>query len=164
VLTQNVLIQICDPKTGEILPAGEIGEVVATTFNKAYPLLRFGTGDLGAVGPDLIDGKYQHLLGLYGRSGDAIKVRGMFLHPNQLKAAAGQFPAIAALQAVITRPENSDVVTLRVQLKDGGSSDEIAQGLIQLAQNAVRLRIDEVVFVDEIASNERTIKDERDWS
>lgn len=163
VLTPNIYAQIVDPKTGEDVEPGNIGEIVVTTFNKAYPLLRFGTGDLGAIAPELIDGTNQHLLGLYGRSGDAIKVRGMFLHPNQLKMAAAQFPMIEQLQAIITRPENKDVVTIKVKLKEGTPQEGIADKLKALAQNAVRLRIDEVLFVDEIPSNERTIKDERDW-
>ena len=155
-------MQIVDPETGEDVPAGEIGEVVVTTFNKSYPLVRFGTGDLGAVAPELVDGAYQHLLGLYGRSGDAIKVRGMFLHPNQLKAAVAQFPQIERLQAIITRPQNKDVVTLKVQLKEGQASDGIADKLKQLAQQAVRLRIDDVQFTA-IDKSGRTIVDERSW-
>lgn len=162
-LMQNVYIQIVDPQTGEEVEPGNTGEVVATTFNKSYPLIRFGTGDLGAVGADLIEGD-QHLLGLFGRSGEAIKVRGMFLHPNQLRAATTQFPQIERMQAVITRPDNKDVVTIRIQLKDGASEEGIADQLKALAQQAVRLRIDEVLFVEEVASSERTIKDERDWS
>ncbi|MEL7434861.1 MAG: AMP-binding protein [Chloroflexota bacterium] len=163
VITDNVLLQICDPKTGELVPDGEQGEIVATTFNKAYPLIRFGTGDLGAISPDLIDGKNQHLLGLFGRSGGAIKVRGMFLHPAQLMAAKTALPMIENLQAVITRPENKDVVTINVVLKEGASEEGVAEKLTALAQNAVRLRVDEVIFVDEIPSGERTVKDERDW-
>ena len=163
VLTENVLLQICDPQTGELVPDGEQGEIVATTFNKSYPLIRFGTGDLGAISPNLIDGKYQHLLGLFGRSGGAIKVRGMFLHPNQLNAAKMAFPQIERLQAIITRPENSDVVTIKLQLKEGAEAGDLAEKLKGLAQNAARLRIDEVIFVDEIDSNARTIVDEREW-
>ena len=162
VITPNVLLQICDPATGEPVPDGEIGEIVATIFNKAYPLIRFGTGDLGAIGSELIDGK-QHLLGLYGRSGGAIKVRGMFLHPNQLNAAKTAFPQIERLQAIITRPENRDVVAIHIQLKEGAEADGIAEKLVALAQSAVRLRIDEVVFVNEIDPDERTIVDARDW-
>ena len=162
VITNNIFMQIVDPETGEDVPAGEIGEVVVTTFNKSYPLVRFGTGDLGAVAPELVDGAYQHLLGLYGRSGDAIKVRGMFLHPNQLKAAVAQFPQIERLQAIITRPQNKDVVTLKVQLKEGQASDGIADKLKQLAQQAVRLRIDDVQFTA-IDKSGRTIVDERSW-
>lgn len=163
VLTENVLLQICDPQTGELVPDGDQGEIVATTFNKSYPLIRFGTGDLGAISPDLIDGKYQHLLGLFGRSGGAIKVRGMFLHPNQLNAAKMAFPQIERLQAIITRPENKDVVTIKLQLKDGAEAGQLAEQLKALAQNAARLRIDEVIFVDEIDSKARTIVDEREW-
>ena len=89
----SVYLQICDPETGVPLPAGETGEIVATTLNMAYPLIRFGTGDLGALAPQpQCDG--QQLLGLFGRSGDTIKVRGMFLHPNQLQYAVMQFPEI----------------------------------------------------------------------
>lgn len=163
VLTENILLQICDPATGEIVPDGEQGEIVATTFNNAYPLIRFGTGDLGAISPDLIDGKYQHLLGLFGRSGGAIKVRGMFLHPNQLNGAKNFIPEIERLQAVITRPENKDVVTIKLQLKEGASGEGIGDKVKLLAQNAVRLRIDEVLIVDEIDSSERTIVDNREW-
>lgn len=162
VLTDANYVQIVDPEIGQDVAAGEIGEIVVTTFNKAYPMIRFGTGDLGAVGAELLDG-HQHLLGLYGRSGDAIKVRGMFLHPNQLKAAAAQFPNIEKIQAVITRPDNKDIVVLRVQLKAGADNDGIADKLKELARNAVRLRIDDVVFVDDIDENERTVKDERQW-
>jgi phenylacetate-CoA ligase len=162
VLTSANYVQIVDTETGEDIPAGEIGEIVVTTFNKSYPLIRFGTGDLGAVGAELVEGQ-QHLLGLYGRSGDAIKVRGMFLHPNQLKMAAAQFPNIEKIQAVITRPENSDIVTIRVQLKDGAEANGVDEKLKELARNAVRLRIDEVLFVDEISSDERTVKDDRVW-
>lgn len=163
VLTENVLLQICDPQTGELVPDGEQGEIVATLFNKAYPLIRFGTGDLGAISPELIDGKYQHLLGLFGRSGGAIKVRGMFLHPNQLNAAKSVITEIERIQAIITRPENKDVVTIKLQLKEGGESETVANKVKALAQQATRLRIDEVVFVDEISSSERTIVDNRNW-
>lgn len=163
-LMDSIYMQICDPDTGEILPDGEIGEIVVTTFNKSYPLIRFATGDLGALAAEpQCDG--QQLLGLYGRSGDAIKVRGMFLHPNQLQAALMAFPQIKDIQVVITRPENKDVVTFNLELKDGESSKGIAEQLKGLAQQAVRLRIDEVNFVEAgvIDPSGRKIIDQRDW-
>lgn len=161
-IMQTLFMQIVDPETGQDVEPGNPGEIVVTTFNKAYPLIRFGTGDLGALAPDLVDGN-QVLLGLFGRSGEAIKVRGMFLHPNQLRMAAGAFPQIANLQAIITRPDNRDVVTLKVQLNEGASSEGIAEKLQQLAQSAVRLRIDSVEFVDKIENAGRTVVDERTW-
>ena len=163
-LMDSIYMQIADPKTGELIPAGEIGEIVVTTFNKSYPLIRFGTGDLGALAPEsACEGGGQQLLGLYGRSGDAIKVRGMFLHPNQLNMAVQQFPQIERVQVIITRPENKDIVTVNIQLKDGESGDGVAEKLQSLAQNAVRLRVDAINFVDAIDANTRTIVDERDW-
>jgi phenylacetate-CoA ligase len=159
----SVFLQIVDPQTGQDVEAGATGEIVATTFNKAYPLIRFGTGDLGALSPQLVDG-HQHLLGLFGRSGDAIKVRGMFLHPNQLRAATLAFPEISAIQAIITRPENKDVVTVRVELHDDSKAEGLAEKLQALAQSAVRLRIDEVVFVPRgTIGSERTVRDDRKW-
>ena len=160
----SIYLQICDPETGAPLPAGETGEIVATTMNRAYPLIRFGTGDLGALSPQP-QCAGQQLLGLFGRSGDAVKVRGMFLHPNQLAYAVMQFPAIAELQVVVTRPQNRDVVTVNVELKEGASAEGIAEKLKALAQQAVRLRIDEVNFVERgsIDPSSRKIVDAREW-
>ena len=160
----SLYLQICDPETGMPLPLGETGEIVATAFIKAYPLIRFGTGDLGALSPQpQCDG--QQLLGLYGRSGDAIKVRGMFLHPSQLQYAVMQFPEIKAIQVVITRLENRDVLTVNVELQQGASGEGLGNKLSALAQQAVRLRIDTVNFVEAgvIDPNARTIIDERVW-
>ncbi len=157
-------LQICDPQRGHPLPAGETGEIVATTFNKAYPLIRFGTGDLGALAATpACEG--QQLLGLYGRSGDAVKVRGMFLHPNQLRAAAAHFPEIKLLQAVVTRPENRDVVTVRVELQPGAEGAGIGDKLSALAQAAARLRIDavQIVAAGDISPDAGVILDQREW-
>lgn len=115
------------------------------------------------MSPDLIDGQ-QHLLGLFGRSGEAVKVRGMFLHPNQLRAAAAAFPTIDKLQAIVTRPEHRDVVTLRVELKEGADASNLAEQLMAAAQNAIRLRVDEVEFVAPgTIGSERLVRDDRKW-
>ena len=138
-----------------------------TTFNKGYPLVRFGTGDLGALAanPASECSGGQQLLGLFGRSGDAIKVRGMFLHPNQLLAAKMQFPQIKNMQAVITRPQNNDHVKILLELNEGADGTGLGEKLQQLAQAAVRLRIDEVEIVPSGVINpaDRKIKDARKW-
>ena len=160
----SIYLQVCDPETGAPLPAGETGEIVATTLNKSYPLIRFGTGDLGALAPEpQCEG--QQLLGLFGRSGDAIKVRGMFLHPNQLNYAVMQFPEIKDIQVLITRPANRDVVTVNIELNEGADGTGLAEKLSVLAQQAVRLRIDAVHIVEAgvIDPNARKIVDERKW-
>jgi phenylacetate-CoA ligase len=164
-ILDSVYLEICDPQTGQPLEPGNTGEIVATTFNKAYPLVRFGTGDLGAIAPQPTADGLQHLLGLFGRSGDAVKVRGMFLHPNQLMAAKLQFPQIKNLQAIITRPDNADVVTLKVELTPDGNGVGLGDQLKALAQAAIRLRIDEVLIVPagDIDPAQRAVRDERKW-
>jgi len=164
-ISEAVYLEICDPQTGQPVEPGNTGEIVATTFNKAYPLVRFGTGDLGALAAERTADGFQHLLGLFGRSGEAVKVRGMFLHPNQLMAAKTQFPQIKHLQAIITRPENADVVTLKVELEPGGDGEGLGDKLKALAQAAIRLRIDEVLIVPpgEIDPAQRAVRDERTW-
>lgn len=163
----SLYIEIVDPETGETVPPGDQGEIVVTTFNKGYPLVRFGTGDLGALAPSPAPecGGGQQLLGLFGRSGDAIKVRGMFLHPNQLLAAKMQFPQIKNIQAIITRPQNNDHVKILLELNEGADGTGLGEKLQQLAQAAIRLRIDEVEVVPAGAINpaDRKIKDERKW-
>ena len=158
----NVFLQICDPQTGAALPDGATGEIVATSFNRAYPLIRFGTGDLGAVTTSCDS---QELLGIFGRSGDAVKVRGMFLHPKQLQAALTHFPEIHNIQAVITRQSNRDMLTLKVELRTGAEADGIANKLQALAQAALRLRIDavEIVAAGALDSHAGHIIDRREW-
>ena len=160
-----VHLQICDPETGAVLPDGEMGEIVATIFNKAYPLIRFGTGDLGALAAESQCDGQQQLLGLYGRSGDAIKVRGMFLHPNQLMAAKTQFPQIKHIQAIVSRPENRDHLVIRIELNQGADAPDLPEQIKQLTEAAARLRVDDVEIVEAgvIDPGERVIQDQRSW-
>jgi phenylacetate-CoA ligase len=168
-VTENVYMQVCDPQTGAPLSAGEIGEVVVTLYNPSYPLIRFGTGDLGmlAATPDAATGGRQQLLGLFGRSGEAVKVRGMFMHPNQLRMALGRFgETVKSYQAVVTRPENRDVVTLRVALQDGVEAGTALEEALRAAvEAAARLRVDAVEFVapDGIEAGARVMVDARTW-
>jgi phenylacetate-CoA ligase len=163
VIADNLIVEIADPKTGESLPDGDVGEVVVTTFSLTYPLIRFATGDLGvmASGP-------RRLLALVGRSGEAVKVRGMFLHPNQLKVVAQAFSQINRIAAVVTRQENRDRLTLEVELtQDHGLSDtsDFAEILMRAMREKGRLRVDTVTFVEPgtIHPERRLIRDERHW-
>ncbi len=166
-LMESVYVEICDPVSGQPLEPGSTGEIVVTTFNTGYPLVRFGTGDLGALAatPAVECGGGQQLLGIYGRSGGAVKVRGMFLHPDSLGRAKVFFPSIKHIQAVITRPEGKDHVLVRLEMQPGESGEGIGQMIQGLAEQAIRLRIDEVVIVPSgtIDPSERAVKDERTW-
>lgn len=155
IIPENQVVELVDPETGELVEEGTPGEVVVTKFDETYPLTRFGTGDMALM----LQGT-NRLRGLVGRSGEAIKVRGMFLHPNQLRFAAGMFDGIDAMQAVVTRDGNRDQVTLRVVQKDGTGIDP--EFLKKAVSDAARLTINHVDLVDSI-DGERLIVDQRKW-
>jgi phenylacetate-CoA ligase len=166
-MLDHIYVEICDPQTGELLEDGSAGEIVITTFNKSYPLIRFGTGDLGALAPtaDPLCGDAQQLLGLFGRSGDAIKVRGMFLHPNQLMAAMARVPAVKHAQAIISRDGNHDVMTVRVELHPDADTTQLEAAVMAHVNAMARLRVDAVQIVESgvIDPSQRLIRDERKW-
>ena len=167
-LLESSIIQVANPETGESVAPGEVGEVVVTSLNTTYPLIRLGTGDL-AMNVDPAPG--QSLQGersiiLVGRVGDAVKVRGMFVHPNQLRFAVAPIPGVARFQAVVTRPENRDQFTLRIAPADETADRQALSGALTAAiQSACRVRVDCLEFVsagelDEVAE---IILDERHW-
>ena len=167
-LVRTPIIQVVNPETGQSAGPGETGEVVVTTFNETYPLIRLGTGDL-AINLDPAPGESrqeERSIILVGRVGDAVKVRGMFVHPNQLRFALAQIPGIARAQAVVARPENRDELTLRVVLADEAADrDALITGLSTAVQSTCRVRPDRIEFVaaDAIAEGARLILDERTW-
>jgi phenylacetate-CoA ligase len=158
-------IEVVDPTNGQPVEVGTPGEICVTTFNKGYPLIRFGTGDLGVLAPSAEKGCNQQLLALLGRSGDAIKVRGMFLHPNQLLAAIGRVPQIKQAQAVITREDNRDMITVNVELHPEHADADVREQVKGFMQAMTRLRVDEVVTVEPgtIDSTQRMVRDARKW-
>jgi len=167
-LLESSIIQVVNPETGGAVGAGESGEVVVTTFNETYPLIRLGTGDL-AMNVDPAPGKSrqgERSIILVGRVGDAVKVRGMFVHPNQLRFAVGQVPGVKGFQAVVTRPENRDEFVLRVVLVDeSADKSALTETLSQVVQSACRVKVDQVEFVsaEEIGEEAEIILDKRTW-
>ena len=161
------IIQVVNSETGRSVGSGEAGEVVVTTYNETYPLIRFGTGDL-AINVDPAPGKSrqeERSIILVGRVGDAVKVRGMFVHPNQLRFALGQVAGIARAQAAVTRPGNRDELTLRVALAaEPADREALAQQLGAAVQSTCRVRVDRVEFVpaDALSGDAKVILDERE--
>ena len=113
----GVVIEIIEPGTGEPAASGEPGEVVVTSPNEIYPLVRFGTGDLSAMDVDACTcGRTTpRLKGFLGRVGEGIKVRGMFVHPRQLAAALDTEPGVRRYQGVVTTDDHRDVLTVMVE-------------------------------------------------
>lgn len=167
-LLASPIVQVVNPESGRQVGPGETGEVVVTSFNETYPLIRLGTGDL-AMNVDPAPGQSlqaDRAIILVGRVGDAVKVRGMFVHPNQLRFALGQVPGIERAQASVTRQQNRDVLTLRIILVDESQDQTaLAQHLGAAIQSACRVKVDRTEFVAAAALDEDSppILDERSW-
>jgi len=109
----------------------------------------------------------QQRIMLVGRVGDAVKVRGMFVHPNQLKFAQAQFPMIARVQGIVTRPDNvRDHLTLKIELaQDVPDRAKLSQDFSEAVRGLIRVSVDQIEFVPAgtIAADAKTMLDERKW-
>jgi phenylacetate-CoA ligase len=161
----GVILEIVDPSTGQPLRAGEAGEIVATVNNPVYPVLRFGTGDLSALeeAPCGCGRTSPRLVRIMGRIGDAVKVRGMFVHPRQLEHVLARFPDIQHHQVVVDRVADRDVLLLRLEVADGVSNltDRVADAV----REVLHVRPDiEIVEAGVIGEDVGKIVDRRTWT
>lgn len=163
-IPEGVIVQICDPVTGEPLPHGEQGEVVVTSLHDHYAIIRFGVGDLSSINdaPCRCGRSSLRLNGWQGRVGAATKVRGMFLHPTQLANAMKRFPQVAAYQAVVTRQDHRDELRLDVVYVPDVATDGLAEEMAAFINQSLRFRV-QVVAVAAIAAGSPPIRDERSW-
>jgi phenylacetate-CoA ligase len=167
-LLETSIIEIVNPDNGKVVNPGEVGEVVVTTIDKTYPLIRLGTGDL-AINLDPAPGESQQkerAIILVGRIGEAVKVRGMLVHPNQLRFSIGQVPGIAAVQAVVSRSEHRDSILIKVVLSDKDQSPNVIQeNLKQVVNSVCRVNVDQIIFIDQkdLDQDESLIVDQRSW-
>ncbi len=161
-ISSDLIVEVVDPESGQPVPTGETGHVVVTTFNQTYPLIRLGTGDLSAF----TDENRTHIKGWMGRVGDAIKVRGMFLHPLQLMGAIASVEGTGKAQAIVRRPDVRDTVTLKVEFSGSDSARAAAiEQIKNAARAAVRLKIDAVELLSPhtLPADARPVVDERSW-
>lgn len=165
-LPEDAIIQICDINSGQPLPPGETGEIVVTLLNNDYALVRFGTGDLSSLNNDACPcGRVSaRLMGWQGRIGDAVKVRGMFLHPRQVANFMSRFPEVARWQAVVTRKEHKDFLALHVVTNPGTDETHLTATLAQAARDAIKFQL-EVKSIPEanLPPDSPLIRDERKW-
>jgi phenylacetate-CoA ligase len=134
VLDEGVIVEIVRPGTGDPVPEGEVGELVVTSLNPAYPLVRFGTGDLSAVlaGPCPTGRTNTRIKGWMGRADQTTKIRGMFVHPSQVADIARRFPEVVKARLVVSGEMASDQMTLKVE------ASSMPQGLDARIGEAIR--------------------------
>ena len=164
VLDEGVIVEIVRPGTGDPVPEGEVGELVITTLNPDYPLVRFGTGDLSAVLPGQCPtGRTNtRIKGWMGRADQTTKVRGMFVHPGQVAAIAKRFPQVQRARLVVSGEMANDQMVLRVE------TTETAEGLAHQLGDAIRevtkLRGDvEMVPPGTLPNDGKVIEDARSY-
>lgn len=163
-ICEDVIVEIADPETGINVAPGSLGEVVVTRLNSMFFLFRFGTGDLSKL---IIDecpcGRTSYRLdGIAGRVGDAVKVRGMFIAPSQLKNIKEYFTEIK-YQLVVTRESHRDCISAIIE------SDDDKQDLINRFKDifkaicTVKLDSCEIVKRGDISESDALIVDKRTW-
>jgi phenylacetate-CoA ligase len=162
VLDEGVIVEIVRPGTGEPVPEGEVGELVITTLNPDYPLIRFGTGDLSAIlpGPCPTGRTAPRIKGWMGRADQTTKVRGMFVHPGQVNEVLKRFPQLGKGRLVVTGEMANDQMTLNVECP---ALDDATQAAIGAAvRDVTKLRAD-VVRVDpgSLPNDGKVIEDAR---
>lgn len=140
VLDEGVLVEIVRPGTGDPVPEGEVGEVVVTTFDRTYPLVRFGTGDLSATLPGRCPtGRTnRRIRGWLGRADQTTKVRGMFVHPGQVADVVKRFPEVVRARLVVEGDMGADRMTLRVECASPPAG--LDQRLIDALREVTKLR------------------------
>jgi len=150
-IAEGVILEMISYETGKAVEPGEVGEIVVTPIDETYPLIRFGTGDIASwIDEPCSCGRTSpRITQLLGRVGDAVRTRGMFIHPRQLAPAMARFTQVAQYQAVVTRPGTRDDLTLKVELKEGEGidKDKLSNELTQVVSEALRIKVDKVEFV-----------------
>ncbi|MCX7646293.1 MAG: AMP-binding protein [Rhodobacteraceae bacterium] len=117
IVDEGVIVEIVRPGTGDPVPEGEVGEVVVTTLNPDYPLIRFATGDLSAVlpGTSPCGRTNMRIRGWMGRADQATKIKGMFVRPEQVAAFVARHAEVARARVIATREGEMDVMTVKVE-------------------------------------------------
>ncbi len=163
----EMFFEVVDPSTGRQTPPGEIGELVVTSFNPVYPLIRFGTGDLTASDDSRCPcGRTApRLKGLYGRVDQVTKVRAMFIHPSQVDQVIGRNPEVSRGRIIVTQQNHQDEMNFQIELKDDLiEAEPLLKKMREDIREIMRLR-GEVMIVPRgaIPADAKKIEDRRNW-
>lgn len=163
-LPDDALVEVCDLASGEAVWDGGEGQVVVTLFRPDYPLVRLGTGDLSAflTEPCRCDLPTPRLAGWLGRVGEAVKVRGMFLHPRQARSALEALPGLERFRFVVDRIDHRDVLRCEIVASAGADPAALAAAVTERIRSGLRFNA-EVAVVPELGPDEAPIVDVRRW-
>ena len=161
IVDEGVIVEIVTPGTGDPVAPGEVGEVVVTTLNPDYPLIRFATGDLSAVmeGESSCGRTNLRIKGWMGRADQTTKIKGMFVRPEQVAALVARHDAIARARVVASREGEMDVMTVQIEA-DGGEADTYADAVSDVLKLKGRI---EVVAKGSLPNDGKVIEDLRSY-
>jgi phenylacetate-CoA ligase len=165
----DYVFEIVDTQTGKQLGPGEVGEIVVTPIhNKAWGLLRFGTGDISSYTLEkcACGRTAPKITGILGRAADAVKVRGMFIVAKQAEQVIGSFAPVFRYQIIIDRKDNRDEMVLHLELKDEPvNRDKLSGDINQKFQDICRVKLDGIQYRESgsIPEARKTLQDNRKW-
>lgn len=160
IINENLIVEIVRPGTDDPVEIGEVGEIVVTSFNKAYPLVRFGTGDMSAVieEPSPCGRTNMRIKGWMGRADQRTKIKGMFVDPKQIDQLVKSVDGLERARLVVMRDGNKDVMVLQA-VGQGLSADILTQQLATIAKLNGTAEI-----VDALPNDGKVIDDQRDYT
>jgi phenylacetate-CoA ligase len=140
IVNENMILEIVRPGTGEGVPEGDVGEVVVTSFNPDYPMIRLATGDLSALMPGASPCGRTNLRirGWMGRADQTTKVKGMFVRPEQIAEIGRRHPQVGRLRLIVTRAGEQDTMTLDAETAE--AADALARALAETLQAVTKVR------------------------
>jgi len=162
IVNEHLMLEIVRPGTGDPVPDGEVGEVVVTSFNPDYPMIRLATGDLSAVlaGPAPCGRTNTRIKGWLGRADQTAKIKGMFVHPAQVAEVARRHPALGRVRLVVTRDGEQDVMTLVAECAEAGLDDAVGSTLQAITKLRGEVRL---VAPGSLPNDGKVIADERSY-
>ncbi len=168
VVGEDIILEIVRPGTNDPVADGEVGEVVVTTLNPDYPLVRFGTGDLSAVlpGASPCGRTNMRIKGWMGRADQTAKVRGLFVHPNQIAEIVRRHAEVQRARLVVGGETGTDTMTLMVEVPAEGHADgELAARIAETVRDVTKLRADVTcVAAGTLPNDGKVIEDIRSYA
>ncbi|MGO1119372.1 phenylacetate--CoA ligase family protein [Rhodovibrionaceae bacterium A322] len=164
ILDEGVIVEIVRPGTGDPVADGEVGEVVVTTFNPAYPLIRFATGDLSAVltGSSACGRTNRRIKGWMGRADQTTKIKGMFVHPEQVADIVARHPEVTKARLIAERQGENDAMRLQVEVTSQAEGLENAVAESLQAMTKMRGAV-ELMAPGSLPNDGKVIDDQRSY-
>jgi phenylacetate-CoA ligase len=162
IVEEDIVVEIVRPGTGQPVDDGEVGEVVVTSFDPVYPMIRLATGDLSAVLPGMspCGRTNMRIRGWLGRADQSTKVKGLFVTPSQIAEIGRKHAQLSRLRLVVGRESEQDTAVLEAECAE--PSSELAAAVLDTFRSITRVRCEVILAPPGTLPNDgRVIVDER---